>query len=364
MSEIWPLDVKNKENLSPREEGIRSFKCLLLMPVETRFDEVAKTIKDVVEDRIKHFYVVPPTEPVVERLDWVTSSGIIQQEIWTKILDSDLIFCDITGYNPNVMFECGVCAAWKQIEKVVFIKDHFFRQESAFDIAPKRYTEYEMTSRGRPEFVRKVEKLVDQALIQYPNGHGRSPQVSLPLEIDFKHGSDSDILYTPPFAHRRVMGGRLEFGSSQAFSHSWATIGKETFRNFDLEFEAKFSNIVDKEEAWIGVGLRSQHYLAPFAHIFYLRANGMIIIAEPNEDPPKFYEDNVLRDATQIDIDKDHLFRVSFNNRILEVEIDGSSRSFKVEEMHKVFGDGLIRLQAYYCWMALRRLKVEECQLT
>ncbi len=358
MSEIWPLDVNEREARSP-EEGIRSFRCLILVPLGGGFDDVTETIKNVVEDHVRRFYLVAQTEPIVERLDWVISSGVIQQEIWERIIHSDLIFCDITGYNPNVMFECGICAAWKEIEKVVFIKDHFFKQESAFDIAPKRYTEYEMTSRGRPEFIKRVKKFVDQALIQYPDGQAKSVKVSLPLEIDFNQGRDNKIIYTPPFAHRRVIEGRLEFGSSQVFSHSWASIGKKRFDNFQIEFEAKFSNIVNEKEAWIGIGLRSQHYAPSFAHIFYLRANGMIIIAEPNDDPPEFYKDNRLRNVTQIDTDKDYLFRVSFNNTILEVEIDGFSRSFRVEQMRKVFADGLIRLQAFYCWMALKRLKLE-----
>ncbi len=50
----------------------------------------------------------------VDRLDWLTSTGIIHSEIWQKIIEADLIFVDITGYNPNVMFELGVVSAWKE----------------------------------------------------------------------------------------------------------------------------------------------------------------------------------------------------------------------------------------------------------
>ncbi|TET89031.1 MAG: hypothetical protein E3J35_11610 [Methanomassiliicoccales archaeon] len=348
MSQIWPFDVKIKESLSPRE-GIRYFRCLYLYPVKRRFEEVAEILEEVVTNELNRFRMVPATQPAVERIDLVTSSEIIQEEIWTKVLDADLIFCDITGYNPNVMFECGVCAAWKRNDEVKLIKDHFFKQESAFDIAPKRYIEYEMTSRGRPEFVKKVRKLVEQALIRYPDGRGRSPEISLPLELDFRDSRDTGILYTPPFAHRRAIGGRLEFGSSQDFSHSWASLGKKRFRDIDLEFEAKFSNAVNEEEAWIGVGLRSHHCFAPFGHILYLRANGMIIIAQPNDMPPQLYQDIRLRNKMPIDTDRDHLFRISFDDRALEVEVDGFSRSFRVRDMPKVFKDGLIRFQAYYC---------------
>src|SRR5258706_11613669 len=71
--------------------------------------------------------------PRVERLDWVTSSGVIQQQIWMKIFEADLVFCDVTGYNANVMFEAGVCAGWKRIEQVVFIRDQFYKGQAPFD---------------------------------------------------------------------------------------------------------------------------------------------------------------------------------------------------------------------------------------
>ena len=63
MSEIWPFDVWNKENLSPRDSS-KSFKCFLLMPFEKRFDEVAQTIRDLVEKLVRSFpSLLPPTEP-------------------------------------------------------------------------------------------------------------------------------------------------------------------------------------------------------------------------------------------------------------------------------------------------------------
>lgn len=360
MSEIWPFDVWNKENLSPRDSS-KSFKCFLLMPFEKRFDEVAQTIRDLVEKLVRSFpSLLPPTEPIVERVDWVTSSEVIQQEIWERILGADLIFCDISGYNPNVMFECGVCAGWRKINEVVFIKDASFVEQVPFDIAPKRYIEYDRSWRGRKEFGEKVQRLVRQALIRYPDGQGESPEISLPLLINFKDNRDSDFIYTPPFAHRRMIANRLEFGSSLDFGSSWATIGKERFDHFYLEFKAKFSNVVKRQEAWIGVGLHSQHCAPGLAHIFYLRANGMIIIAEPNEKPPKFYEDNVLRNQKKIDMERDHTFRVSFDNKILKVEVDDFPHSFRVDKMPKILPPGLIRFQAFQCWMALSSLKLEQ----
>jgi len=161
------------------------------MPFEGRFDQVAEVIRNTVEnvttDFSKHFGMELPD---IKRIDWVTSTGVIQQEIWQEIGEADLVFCDITGYNPNVMFESGVCAAWKEMKQIVFIKDRFFKQQSAFDIAPIRYTEYELTSDGMTRFQEKIAKLTTDVLLGFPDRQGSSPSIQLPLEIDFKENRD------------------------------------------------------------------------------------------------------------------------------------------------------------------------------
>jgi hypothetical protein len=167
MSELWPLDVITKLDRGP-VGPLRPFKCLLLMPFEGRFNAVAEVIHSVVNEvfNVLKSYLFDEL-PFVKRLDWVTSSGVIQQEIWREIYEADLIFCDITGYNANVIFEAGVCAGWKRIEQIVFIRDHFYKGQSPFDMAPLRYTEYELTSDGIEKFKAKVRDLATQALIAF-----------------------------------------------------------------------------------------------------------------------------------------------------------------------------------------------------
>jgi len=168
MSDIRPYDIKVSQSIAA-VNAIRPFNCILLMPFEARFDQVAKVIHDTVSKRLEEFAAsFGPEPPRIERLDWVTSAGVIQREIWEKINEADLIFCDIIGYNPNVMFETGVAAAWKKIWQVVFIKDRFFKQQSAFDIEPLRYTEYELTSDGLQRFRDKITQLTTNALIAFP----------------------------------------------------------------------------------------------------------------------------------------------------------------------------------------------------
>jgi hypothetical protein len=329
------------------------------MPFEHRFNEVAKLIEDVVINGLKampdNLGMLPPS---INRLDWVTTSGVIQQQIWQEILEADIIFCDITGYNPNVMFECGVCAGWKDIKHVVFIKDKFFKQQSAFDLAPIRYVEYELTSDGLMPFAQKVAKLISDAIIAYPDGQGDVETVAFPLQISFESNRDDLRIYTPPFAHRRIIDGGMEFGSLFAFPHSWASVGKKPLQNFSLTFSARFSNSID-DSSYIGVGLRSQHYYANLGHILYLARDGRLIITQPNETPPNFYEDIILRDKTKINITEDHYFTINFDSSSLSIKVDDFEKNFDVSKMPKVFGPGLIRFQAYKSWMKIKKLHVE-----
>ena len=362
MSEVWPLDVKQRLT-GTDTNAIRPFKCLLLMPFDSRFNQVAQIIEATVREAILPFERdFGMAQPVVKRLDWVVSAQVIQQEIWREIIEADLVFCDITGHNPNVMFECGVCAAWKKMGQVVFVKDAFFKQQSAFDIAPVRYTEYELTSDGCVSFRKKVVGLTRDALVAFPDSKGGHPELQLPLEIGFRDHRDDARIVTPPFAHRRVVDGALEFGSIFFFEHSWATIGRERFLNFSLEFLARFSNPRD-EAAYIGVGLRSQHFYANFGHILYVNPNGSITITEPNEQPPQFYQDRPLREPTSFDAAAYHRFRVTFNESVLRVEVDEFAHEFEVARMEKVFGPGFIRFQACRTWMAIRELKVLDADL-
>ena len=373
MSEVWPLDAKKK--LTPDDgDRIGTFKCLLLMPFEKRFNQISDLIEGVVSQIVKDFtknYGMPGLK--INRLDWVDATGAIQQQIWQEIYEADLIFCDITGFNPNVMFELGVCAGWKEMKKIVLIRDHYFKQPSAFDIAPIRYTEYTLTSEGVNEFKEKIQRLVELAYISYPDIQGSVPLVKLPLEIDFEDNRDSDYIYTPPLAHRRVKDGALEFGSIVSYAHSWSIIGGNQFRNFHLTFSAKFidpltDQIYEKTrwepgKAFIGIGLRSQHFYAGLAHILYLRKDGHIILSQPAEDF-NAYKDITLRGTTDIDPYIYHQFEIEMTDEVLAIGVDDFEYEFKISELPKVYTSGYIRFQSLRSWMGIANIKLKNMSVT
>jgi hypothetical protein len=183
--------------------------------------------------------------------------------------------------------------------------------------------------------------------------------VPVPYRKDFADNRDDLRVFTPPFAHRRVLDGCLEFGSLWVFSHSWATIAKKQFQELALEFVARARNRLEEGSSYIGVGVRSQHYYANFGHILYLNSEGKIILTEPSEEPPAFYTNHILRDTTPIDLAADHRFKIVFTPTVLHVEVDDFKSDFEVAKMKKVFGPGLIRFQAYRTWMGLRKVNLD-----
>src|SRR5262245_58977897 len=107
MSDIWPESVFRSHAAVP-EDTFRQFHCVMLMPFGGRFDSLARALEEIVRKHAANYLRDAHLgEPKIERLDWVNSAGAIQHQIWARIAIADLVFCDMTGQNPNVMFEAG-----------------------------------------------------------------------------------------------------------------------------------------------------------------------------------------------------------------------------------------------------------------
>jgi hypothetical protein len=362
MPGIWPHDTLRRATYAS-DESLRPFHCVMLTPFDSpRFEDLARELERIVRDYTERVLPTVQIGPaIVERLDWVNAAGTIQHQIWDRISKADLIFCDLTGQNPNVMFEAGVCAGWKRVEQVIFIRDAFYRPDQPFDIAPFRYVKYRMTTDGLPVFEETLKQLVVDVVIRFPDrDHGsESAAVDLPLEIDFSGNRDDRRLVTPPLAHRRVRDGLFEFGSLWSYPHSWATIGRIPFSTFKLQFVARFAKLhPNKERGFIGVGFRSHNVLVPFCHVVYLNRDGRVIMAQPDDAESEGYRDIDLRDPQAMQLQTDHHFTIALTDTTLTVDVDDCHRQFPVADMPKLLSPGPIRLQSHLAWMGIRHLSL------
>jgi hypothetical protein len=77
------------------------------------------------------------------RADDIARTNYIVLDILRRIIDSDLVVCDLSGRNPNVLYELGIRQAFNK--PVALIKDE--GTERVFDIQGFRYTEYSVSLR-------------------------------------------------------------------------------------------------------------------------------------------------------------------------------------------------------------------------
>lgn len=110
-------------------------KCGLVTPIsaidgcpESHWEEVRQIIKEALAE----------TNFSVELVSDSNEIGIIQKRIVQNIYDNDIIVCDVSGKNPNVMFELGLRLAFDK--PAIIIKDD--KTNYSFDTAPIEHLEY------------------------------------------------------------------------------------------------------------------------------------------------------------------------------------------------------------------------------
>lgn len=359
MSRVWPYDVKVNEPFIPIDP-LRPFKCLLLMPFKPQFAVVAELLKSWVDELAEELLAPYGLQlPQIKRLDWINSSGAIQDQLWHELLEADLVFCDITDYNHNVLFEAGVAAGWKPIHKVAFILSSTSSAPHPFDLFPLRYFKYDLTDAGIPAFRESIRAVTRDAIIPFPDEQIVASAITLPAEFDFATGLDDLRLYTPPYCHRRVVSGALQFGSLFLYSHSWASVGNTRLLNVHLHFEARFgARLTEGPDSKIGAALRSQNYYANFAHVLVLGADGSIILTEPEATAPGAYRNITLRGATPIDPSAIHDFEMTFTETNLQIRIDEFEATFPTSDMHAVLGPGIVRFHGTRAFMEITKATI------
>src|SRR5256714_388189 len=98
--------------LNPKELGTRQAagRVFVIMPFRDPFDTYYKEV-------IKSACIEAGFE--VSRSDEIYSAGAFVQTIWTQILAADAVIAEMSGANPNVLYELGLCHAIDQ--KVIMI---------------------------------------------------------------------------------------------------------------------------------------------------------------------------------------------------------------------------------------------------
>jgi hypothetical protein len=120
----------NKAKPSEKQE------CFVIMPIADPDGYGKGHFQRVYEDLITPACGLAGYTPV--RADDVKQTNLIHLDVLQKLIESPMAICDLSGRNPNVLFELGLRQAFDK--PVVLIQE--FGTPKIFDIAPLRYSEY------------------------------------------------------------------------------------------------------------------------------------------------------------------------------------------------------------------------------
>lgn len=157
--------VKNNTHTNIIDDLEKKKTCFIVMPISERDDYPETHFKRVYEHLIKPAATSAGYSPV--RADEVNSSNYIVIDILKRIVESDLVICDISTRNPNVLYELGIRHAFNL--PTVLIKDD--KTDRIFDIQGLRTLEYDHTL--RIDNVQRSIQSISNAISETINNTGK-----------------------------------------------------------------------------------------------------------------------------------------------------------------------------------------------
>lgn len=128
-------------------------KCFVMMPFKNHFN---RYYQDIFIPAIKNSGLVPI------RADEINKPGVIINQIWEGIKQSHLCLAEVTGLNPNVMYELGLAHA---INKPVVLVVQNSAKDIPFDLRALRHIVYDTSTTTWVEDLKKnIEKMIREVI--------------------------------------------------------------------------------------------------------------------------------------------------------------------------------------------------------
>ena len=123
----------------PAAYSVDSRLAFVLMPFKDDLTQIYQTfIKPIIES--------PEFGMVCRRADDIKSNRAIIQDVWKSICEARLIVADLSGLNPNVMYELGIAHTLGKDTIITYQKGEDIK--FPFDLAHIRRIEYENNALG------------------------------------------------------------------------------------------------------------------------------------------------------------------------------------------------------------------------
>lgn len=132
--------------------------CFIVTPIGADDSEIRRAVDGVIDAVI---------EPVLNSFNFgytvahrMVDAGSITKQVISELIESDLVICNLTNLNPNVMYELAVRHAVRKPVVCIALKG----TKIPFDIQDDRVIFYENDMQGAMELRFRLEQMVPSAL--------------------------------------------------------------------------------------------------------------------------------------------------------------------------------------------------------
>lgn len=355
---VWPYDTHLEADVPVHNRSMDILTCFVALPSRPRerWDEIYSLIDDVVT-QIAQSYHLPLR--CIRAID-IVSTGMIHPEIWELVRTADIVVCDVTGHNGNVVLELGVAAAWRRKESVIILRDEDDEKEHLFDIMPARHLQYRISYHGIEKLAEDLQRLIMEIMTTYPFQQLAVPPFSLPFEAKLTDGKDDRRLYTEDITHRRMLSDCLEFGSPFNYRHCWMSLGNLKIPNVRVRADMKMTLDTSNPDLppFMGIMVRSSSYFSNWGHLVHIRTNGVFALTVREADPSKWH-DEPLGTVPNYDIRQNTHFDVSIDDRSIKATINGVTGEKELGQLGHVFTDGRILFIAGFSRVGISNIIAE-----
>ncbi|MGV7975979.1 MAG: hypothetical protein AB2L16_03710 [Anaerolineaceae bacterium] len=356
---VWPADYFKESHVLDRKHANHLI-VFLASPFspKDRYDELYNYCQDVCATVGRSL----AAEVECVRADSLSTPDVIHQDIWKHIQMSDAIIADVSEKNGNVLFELGVASATRDKDSITIIQDNESEGGFLFDISPARHLMYKRGLYGSLDFQKKLIHSLIYSLAPAPYVPHLYLPATPPLDLDLTQPNNDELLLSPGNSYRQLTKDGLLFGSFYSFRYSWLSIGKEDFDKVKVQTEMKFANhepTLSLNDAWIGINLRSQHFLSDFGHLIYVTNKGNVLYTQPKNEFEKEPNDPQLGQIKDFTEDKWVNFSLIFDEFSLSGYVNDVKIDLPVSKMPYKYNAGLLRFQTYRARACIRKISFE-----
>jgi len=141
-------------------DNFESKKCFIITPIGPDKTEIRRSADGVINSVIRPLLENTFNFADVKAAHEINSSGSINNQIMNRILEDDLVIANLTGVNPNVMYEVAVRHA--TMKSIIHICEE--GTKLPFDIIDQRTIFYKNDMLGVKELTQNLKNMIEETM--------------------------------------------------------------------------------------------------------------------------------------------------------------------------------------------------------